>query len=221
MKLAAETVAIIGLGGTGSYVLDLIAKTPVHSIHLFDSDVLATHNAFRSPGAPTVAELRQHPSKVEYLGRVYSNMNRRIVPHDIDLKGAALDQLGGITFAFICIDRGVDRKQIVDRLEAMNVPFVDVGIGLYRKDDSLGGQVRVSTSLPDRRESARASMPLTGGDEENIYDKNIQVAELNALNACLAVLRWKKLRGFYLDFDDELRSTFTISLNTLNSDGGT
>ena len=38
-KLATvKKVAIVGLGGTGSYVLDLVAKTPVGEIHLFDGD---------------------------------------------------------------------------------------------------------------------------------------------------------------------------------------
>ena len=34
---------------------------------------------------------------------------------------------------------------------------------------------------------------------ENVYRTNIQIAELNALNACLAVIRFKQLRGFYLE----------------------
>src|SRR5437588_3316216 len=34
-KLELSKVAIIGAGGTGSYVLDLVAKTPVKEIHLF------------------------------------------------------------------------------------------------------------------------------------------------------------------------------------------
>src|SRR5438034_975841 len=37
-KLLADRVAIIGLGGTGSYILDLLAKTPIGEIHLYDGD---------------------------------------------------------------------------------------------------------------------------------------------------------------------------------------
>jgi hypothetical protein len=37
-----------GLGGTGSYILDLVSKTPVNEILLFDSDDFLQHNAFRS-----------------------------------------------------------------------------------------------------------------------------------------------------------------------------
>ena len=53
----AHRVAIVGLGGTGSYLLDLLAKTPAASIDLFDGDVFMQHNAFRAPGAPSLAEL--------------------------------------------------------------------------------------------------------------------------------------------------------------------
>jgi hypothetical protein len=34
---------------------------------------------------------------------------------------------------------------------------------------------------------------------DDIYRANIQIAELNALNACLAVIRFKQLRGFYFE----------------------
>ena len=37
-RIRDQSIAIIGLGGTGAYVLDLIAKTPVAEIHLLDSD---------------------------------------------------------------------------------------------------------------------------------------------------------------------------------------
>jgi hypothetical protein len=49
-----KRVAIAGLGGTGSYVLDFVAKTPVWEIHLYDGDAYLQHNAFRSPGAPSM-----------------------------------------------------------------------------------------------------------------------------------------------------------------------
>lgn len=37
-KLKSLRIGIVGLGGTGSYVLDFVAKTPVKEIHLFDGD---------------------------------------------------------------------------------------------------------------------------------------------------------------------------------------
>lgn len=37
---AEETVAVIGLGGTGAYLLDLLVKSPVPKIRAFDGDTL-------------------------------------------------------------------------------------------------------------------------------------------------------------------------------------
>ena len=62
-KLQNERVAIVGVGGTGSYVLDLIAKTWVREIFLFDDDPFLQHNAFRSPGSFSRAELEGGPIK--------------------------------------------------------------------------------------------------------------------------------------------------------------
>ena len=47
-RLKMEKIAIIGLGGTGSYILDFVAKTPVEEIHLFDDDNLVQTQCFQN-----------------------------------------------------------------------------------------------------------------------------------------------------------------------------
>ena len=81
--MLSKKIAIIGLGGTGSYVLDLVAKTPVKEIHLFDGDTFLQHNAFRSPGAPSGEELRAKLPKVTYLKNAYGKMHTGIVAHPV------------------------------------------------------------------------------------------------------------------------------------------
>ena len=66
-KLKLNSVAIIGLGGTGSYILDLVAKAPVKAIHLYDDDRFAQHNAFRAPGAASVEVLQSSLRKLTIL----------------------------------------------------------------------------------------------------------------------------------------------------------
>ena len=136
-KLALNSVAIIGLGGTGSYVLDLVAKTPVREIHLFDGDTFLQHNAFRSPGAPSGEELAQRLPKVEYFYRIYSKMRRGIIPHNCYLTPEAAKTLNDVDFAFLCME-GQSKRAIVAKLEEDDVPFIDVGMGIYLSD-SLGG----------------------------------------------------------------------------------
>ena len=51
--------------------------------------------------------------------------------------------------------------------------------------------------------------------EADEYEQNIPIADLNMLNATLAVIRWKKLFGFYSDLDHEFSSMYTIDGNHL------
>jgi molybdopterin/thiamine biosynthesis adenylyltransferase len=214
-KLAQDAIAIVGVGGTGSYVLDLVAKTPVKRIHIFDADRFLTHNAFRAPGAPTMEELRKQPLKVEYFQSIYSHMHRGIVPHPFHIDASNVDELNGMSFVFLCMEGGVAKRAVVDKLEALGTPFVDVGMGLSIKRNTIRGMLRTIISLPDEREHARARISFAADDPNNEYDKNIQVADLNALNACLAVIAWKKWRGFYFNLGKERFVSYTIANSLL------
>lgn len=214
-RLRSETVAIIGTGGTGSYVLDLVAKTPVQEIRLIDGDDFLQHNAFRAPGAPSLEDLRQVHKKVDYLQGIYANMRRGIVAHAVPIRDDTLHLLDGVTSAFLCMDAGPAKKLAVEKLEAIGACFVDVGMGLELVDGSLGGILRVTASTPSKRahvHEGRISFAEAGDD---VYRSNIQVAELNALNSALAVVKWKKLLGFYRDVEREHHSTYTTDGNML------
>ena len=84
-RIRAQRVGIIGLGGTGSYIFDLLSKIPVREIHLFDSDVVKGHNLFRAPGAPTAIEqpilLQERTFKVDYHFDKYDPLRKYIKVH--------------------------------------------------------------------------------------------------------------------------------------------
>jgi hypothetical protein len=218
-KLRLSSVAVIGLGGTGSYVLDQVAKTPVGAIHLFDHDVFLTHNAFRGPGAPSLEELRAKPTKVAHWGQMYSKMHRGIVEHPYRIDPSTVAELQGMQFVFVCIDGGGAKQLIVEALEQYGIPFIDVGMGIgLRQNNSLAGILRVTLSEPQRRDSFRSRVSMAEPTAEDEYEDNVQVADLNALNALLAVIRWKMFYGFYDDFQDALQMTFTTDTAMLLSE---
>lgn len=199
-KLELARIGIFGVGGTGSYVLDLVAKTPVREIAIYDEDTFLQHNAFRAPGAPSGDELRKLPKKVHYLASIYSRMHRGIVPHDFAIGEDTIEKIGTLDFAFICMDAGTPKRLLVEHLEQQGMPFVDVGMGVELiDDDGLTGLVRVTTSTPEMRDHVRHNRRISfkDGGKDNLYANNIQIADLNALNAALAVIRWKKHCGFY------------------------
>jgi hypothetical protein len=220
-KLALGKVAIVGLGGTGSYVLDLVAKTPVSEVHLFDGDTFLQHNAFRSPGAPAIEDLRGKLSKVSYLKGIYSKMHRGIISHEVYIDASNVELLRNMDFVFLSLDRGGAKGLVVEKLEEFGISFIDVGMGVDFTDDALGGIIRVTASTPSRRGHVRNRISLVDDDANNEYSTNIQIADLNALNAALVVIKWKKLFGFYRDFKHEHHTTFTIDGNLLlNEDLG-
>jgi hypothetical protein len=219
-RLALSKVAIIGLGGTGSYILDLIAKTPVKEIHLFDGDKFLQHNAFRSPSAASIEQLLERPRKVAYFKSLYSKLHRNIIAHKVNISDSNTSELQGFDFVFICIDNGTVKKVIINSLCLGMTPFIDVGMGVQVVADSLKllAVCRVTTSTQEKREHIDRRITFSENKEANLYAQNIQVADLNALNATLAVIKWKKLLGFYQDLESEHNSTYSTNVNLLTSD---
>src|SRR5579885_2901343 len=213
--LALGKIAIAGLGGTGSYVLDLVAKTPVKEIHLYDGDIFFQHNAFRSPGAPSCDDLREKLPKVTHFSNLYRKMHRGIVAHPVYLDASNIEELRGMDFVFLCVDKGSAKKLIVEKMEEFDVPFIDVGMGVQLNDGALGGIVRTTTNTPQLRDHLRTRVSFADVPHHDDYDRNIQIADLNALNASLAVIKWKKLCGFYRDLKSEHHSQFSIDTSLL------
>ena len=117
-------------------------------------------------------------------------------------------------FVFLCLDKGKPKALAIAKLTEYGVAFVDVGMGLLVKDSQVSGILRVTTSTREQR-GAHRRIPCGDNDAENEYDKNIQVADLNALNATLAVIKWKKLRGYYHDYSKEHFCSYMIEGNRL------
>ncbi|MER6396048.1 ThiF family adenylyltransferase [Kitasatospora sp. NPDC001603] len=213
-RFRGHRVVIVGLGGSGSYILDQVAKTEVDSILLVDGDTFDNHNAFRAPGAPTLETLRGRPAKAAYLASIYANMHRGVKACEEYLDEDNLHLLTGATFVFLASDAAAGKPAIIDWLEAHDVPFTDVGMGVEEIDGRLSGLLRVTISLPGRRDAARRRIPQPA-PERDAYTRNIQTADLNALNAVLAVIRWKRSVGVYADATDEGHTTYSLITNEI------
>lgn len=220
-RLALKKLAIIGLGGTGAYVMDQVAKTHVEEIHLYDGDEFLQHNAFRSPGAATVEELKERMAKVDYYQRRYETMRRGIVPHPCRITPENVHELKDFDFVFVCVDSGTARALICDYLQRNDVNFIDVGMSveIVKDTGSLIGTCRVTLSTSSQKEHLQKYVPMMDEeDEEAVYRQNIQIADMNALNAMLAVIKWKQVYGFYQDDMQSHNMTFALSAPSLIRD---
>lgn len=194
-------VALVGVGGTGSYILDLVAKTRVAEIHLFDADVFSNHNAFRAPGVARKEELDTCRSKVSYFADHYDVFRKGIVRHEDLISEQNLNLLDGLDFVFISVDDGPSRGCIAAWLQTHGIAFVDVGMGLGQSDaHTVFGQCRVTYWAPG---GPPPVLPTDPKSDRDLYRSSIQTAETNALSAALAVMRWKRHVGFYHTDGDE------------------
>jgi hypothetical protein len=217
-KFKGLKIGIIGLGGTGSYVLDFIAKTPVQEIHLFDGDEFDVHNSYRAPGAASVADLNLRMSKVDYFFEIYSKMHKGIIPHHTYITAESLELIQNLDHVFLCVDKNVVRRTIIDLLLPLGISFIDTGLGVTLVDNELTALLRTTTGTIDKNDHLSARIPA-GDADDNEYNENIQIAELNALNAIFAIIKWKKLLGFYQDRRHEHHSSFTLNVGEiLNGD---
>lgn len=73
----------------------------------------------------------------------------------------------------------------------------------------------LSTGSESARRAARDRISLGADAGDDLYARNIQVAELNALNATMAVIWWKRHVGFCNDLGDEFNSVYSIDTNEI------
>lgn len=215
-RFEEDVIAIIGLGGTGSYLLDFIVKTPVKEVRAFDLDWFYVHNAFRSPGKLEKEELGKR--KTEVYQERYEEFRLGVNCQSKFILSDSYDDVKGVSFAFVCVDKGTARKGIFDLLIKMKIPFIDVGMGLDRLRGTISGTLRttyidpgIAEQLLQKKQTPMCDLP---NDE---YKSNIQISELNALNACLAIIKYKQIKGFYSD--DSCYQHMLLTLDNLHLNG--
>lgn len=217
-KLKGQKIAIIGLGGTGSYILDLISKSPVAEIHIYDDDTFHTHNAFRAPGAASKEALDNSIEKVIYFHDIYSKIHKGVKAHNYRVTSEVIrTEFEDYDFVFICIDANENKREMLLKLIEKGIPFIDCGIAVDEVEGSLNGTIRLTTLTPDKNDHIDKRVHFNS-PEKDVYDSNIQIAELNAFNATLAIIKWKRILGFYHNHENEHHSTYMFNCNSLSND---
>lgn len=210
-----HTVAIVGVGGTGSYILDQVAKTWVDRILLIDGDKFETHNAYRAPGAAPADVVHAQPNKAEYFAAEYARMHTGITAHPVALTADNLHLLEGATFVFLAAADAEARPAIMHWLRARGVPFIDVGMSFREGEGGLTGMAKVAAYLPGDDSPLPTSPAVPPGEDD--YSSNVQLAELNALNAILAVIRWKRYLGFHATHEASNLTVYKLFLNEVRN----
>ena len=209
-RIRGQRIVIIGLGGTGAYLLDLIAKTPVSDIYLLDSDCVDWHTLMRAPGAPTAEEIELVRAgsllKVDYYNSKYAALRDGIHPHPVRVESSSMFaefvSAHPVDYAFVCIDQLTDgdsaRQDVVySALTEAGVPFIDSGVSITLEDCAVRGAVTASSyeAGSDLWKNAIPNARLNGGAPGY---RNVQLPEVNAAAAMFAVMEWRRRTAQYV-----------------------
>ncbi len=201
-RIEDEIVAVIGVGGSGSYLVDILAKTNIKELYLYDDDVMEQHNAFRIAGAARIEELGGVKSKVAWHQERYAAVREEgIYVRKQRINDETLCELGKFTTVFIAVDCLMSRRKIQYKCNELGILHISVGIGLEIEgdnNDQLGGMVKIEIQFKAKRPGGAEndSQENRGEEIRQIYG-NVQTVELNMLGAALAITEWKARKGMY------------------------
>jgi molybdopterin-synthase adenylyltransferase len=201
--IAATKATIIGLGGLGCHVAQLLGYLGVIDYHLVDKDIVSESSMNRLIGAV--------PADVDTLAKVQGaeRLIRTIHP-DASVKPIQdwlESERGGVAIAvFGCLDRDLHRVALIERCVASGVPFFDLATDTDNRAGLVyGGRVLFSgdrdrcpfcMDLLDQDELREDTMTAaTGEAHDRIYgvDRDAldgtgpSVVSINGVVASLAV----------------------------------
>jgi hypothetical protein len=218
-RLRGKRVAIVGLGGTGSCILDFVVRTHLENITLLDGDKIHVHTLFRIPGVIGIGAIGR--PKVEALAKHYDAWHASITAVPERVTADNIERLRGFDFVFVSVDAGPSRRFLVDWLSNEGIPYVDCGMGLNRSfGNALNGLVRI-TGVDRAAYEHTVDTPYlpTVDPADAEYRKQAQIIELNALNASLAVIRFKQHFGLYERADEAAWYTFETASLEADAEG--
>ena len=211
-KAGGQKIGIVGLGGVGLWLLDLMSKTYVDEIRIWDGDHIEGRNLVRAPGWAGQDAIGKN--KAEYFGQLYSQFRTgiSICPEYLDPNDPS-DTFDDLDFVFIAIDNTKTRAALCERLEQIGVPFVDVGMGIERQQGEVRGSLQVFFSGADAGRW-RVGIPTVVGVGEQEYHI-LQLADLGVLNASLAVGVWRRHISQYAEDSREWLIRYSVESNSL------
>lgn len=144
--LAAAHIAVVGVGGGGSHVIQQLAHVGIGTFTLFDPDIAKRENMNRLVGA-TQQDVRDERLKVDIARRVIESVSETAHVHpfattwqDNFLQLREADIIVG------CVDSFSERAQLEAAARRCLTPYVDLGMDVYDLNDryAIAGQVALS-----------------------------------------------------------------------------
>lgn len=148
-KLEKSLVGIVGLGGTGSQIVQALSFLGIQKYVLIDDDIVEETNLNRLIGA-TFNDGKIATPKVDVAQRLIKSINpdAEVEPIQGNLRTRlAIDSLKACTTIFGCVDNDAARLILNDLTAAYRIPLIDLATEIIPQDGKTplyGGRVIVA-----------------------------------------------------------------------------
>jgi len=150
-RLTHLRVGVVGLGGTGSLVVQQLAHLGIRNFSLIDDDRVDRTNLPRLAGAAWWdALLRTKKNRVAHR-QIKRAGNRATVRRHGALRSAeALTALKQVDIIIGCVDNDGARLVLSELAAAYLIPYLDVGVSIATEREAVEMGGRISFALPGR-----------------------------------------------------------------------
>lgn len=215
--LEACAIAIVGLGGGGSHVVQQLAHLGVRHMHLFDADKAELSNLNRLVGA-SLSDVSAATPKVEISRRMVERIDpgADVTLHECIWQHAA-DDIKSCDVIISCVDSFLARQDLEVTARRYMIPIVDIGMDVFlsAQQPHIAGQVILSVPggpcmkclgfLSDDNLRKEADLYGAAGGRPQVVWANGVLASLAVGIVVDLLTGWSDLssRGEYLHFDGD------------------
>lgn len=141
-------VAIIGLGGGGSHIVQQLAHIGVGDLLLIDPDVIEESNLNRLVGG-TREDVAHNRPKTTIAERTIRNINPEAKVVSFQRKwNEVAEHLRDRDVIFGCVDTFKDRRELEIASRRTMIPYIDIGMDIHEEEESFRISGQVILSLP-------------------------------------------------------------------------
>lgn len=141
------TVAVIGLGGGGSHIVQQLAHLGFLHFILYDPDVIEESNLNRLVGA-TEDDVKKKNPKVEIAMKIIKGIHANAIlsGNKVNWQNKPED-LRQADIIFGCVDSFLQRKELEACARRYLIPYIDIGMDVFQIENEpprMAGQVILS-----------------------------------------------------------------------------
>lgn len=138
-KIEAAKVAVVGLSGTGSHVIQQLAYLGVRDFIIVDPDVIERRNLNRIVGA-TEADIDKFKTEIAARAILSIQPSAKIVSHATTIASRAVHDLGERDIIIGCVDHDAARFVLLEASCQLSIPYLDIATEIH-EDGQPGGHV--------------------------------------------------------------------------------